>query len=173
MEQGYLLLPEAMQHLMTGSYDKAETAAGAAAERGERFRDGDLLTLALHIQGQSLIKQARTAEGLRLLDEAMLGVTSGELSPFITGVVYCGVIAGCEEAYDIRRAREWTEALSRWCEQQPELVAFTGRCLSHRAGIMQLRGAWAEALEEARRAREQCEQAMNDGGGGRGLLPAG
>jgi DNA-binding CsgD family transcriptional regulator len=166
VERGYLLLPEAMRQLMTGSYADAETTAAAAAETGEKFRDGDLLALALHIQGQSLIKQARTAEGLRLLDEAMLGITSGALSPIITGVVYCGVISGCEEAYDLRRAREWTEALSRWCEQQPELVAFTGRCLSHRAGIMQLRGAWAEALDEARRARDQCEQAMNDAAAG-------
>jgi DNA-binding CsgD family transcriptional regulator len=172
-EQGYLLLPEAMQQLMTGSYAGAETAAAAAAEKGEKFRDADLLALALHIQGQSLIKQARTAEGLRLLDEAMLAVTSGELSPFITGVVYCGVIAGCEDAYDLRRAREWTEALTRWCEQQPELVAFTGRCLSHRAGIMQLHGAWAEALEEARRARERCEEAMNDAAAGEAFYQQG
>jgi DNA-binding CsgD family transcriptional regulator len=172
-EQGYLLLPEAMQQLFTGSYAGAESTAAAAAEKGEKFRDRDLLALALHIQGQSLIKQTRTAEGLRLLDEAMLGVTSGQLLPIITGVVYCGVIAGCEEAYDVRRAREWTEALSRWCEQQPELVAFTGRCLSHRAGIMMLRGAWADALEEARRAREQCEQAMNDAAAGEAFYQQG
>jgi DNA-binding CsgD family transcriptional regulator len=172
-EQGYLLLPEAMRQLMTGSYAGAATTAAEAAEKGDRFRDADLLALALHIQGQSLIKQAHTAEGLRLLDEAMLGVTSGEVSPVITGVVYCGVISGCEDAYDVRRAQEWTEALSRWCEQQPELVAFTGRCLAHRAGIMQLRGAWAEALEEARRARERSEQAMNDAATGEALYQQG
>jgi ATP/maltotriose-dependent transcriptional regulator MalT len=168
-EQGYLLVPEAMRQLMSGSYAAAATTAAEAAEKGDRFRDADLLALALHIQGQSLIKQARTAEGLRLLDEAMLGVTSGEASPVITGVVYCGVISGCEDAYEVRRAREWTEALARWCEQQPELVAFTGRCLAHRAGIMQLRGAWADALEEARRARERSEQAMNDAATGEAL----
>ena len=161
VEQGYLLLPVAMQHLATGSYETASVAAAEAAATGERFRDADLLALAGHTHGQILIKQGRVEEGLALMDEAMVAVIAGELSPIITGVVYCGVIAGCEEAYDVRRAQEWTDALSRWCEQQPEMVAFTGRCLSHRAEIMQLHGAWPDALEEARRARERSEKGMN------------
>jgi DNA-binding CsgD family transcriptional regulator len=152
-----------------GRYADAEANAAAAVECGERFGDRDLVALALHIQGQTLIKQARIADGLTLLDEAMVAVTADEVSPIITGVVYCGVIAGCEEAYDVRRAQEWTAALTRWCDQQPELVSFTGRCLAHRAGIMQFRGAWAEALEEARRARDLCEQGMNDAATGQAL----
>ncbi len=83
------------------------------------------------------------------------------MGPFFTGIVYCGVIASCEEAFEPRRAREWTDALAEWCESQPQLVSFTGRCLAHRAGIKQLHGDWSSALEEARIARERCEQAMN------------
>lgn len=172
-EQGYLLLPGAMQQLDAGEYAAAEQAAEGAVACAERFRDADLLALALHTQGLTLIKLARAEEGLRLLDEAMLGVTANEVSPIICGVVYCGVIAGCEEAYDVRRAQEWTEALTRWCDQQPELVSFTGRCLTHRAGLMLLRGTWAEALEEARRARERCEQGMNDAATGAALYQQG
>ena len=172
-EQGYLLLPAAMQQLFMGNYADAQAAAASGVEKGERFRDADLLALALYIEGQALIKQARIAEGLSRFDEAMLTATSQEISPFITGVVYCGVIAGCEEAYDVRHAREWTAALSRWCEQQPDMVSFTGRCLSHRAGIMQLHGAWGEALEEARRARERCEEAMNDAAAGQAFYQQG
>ena len=66
------------------------------------------------MQGRALIRLGRTEEGLALLDEAMLTASSGRLSPIVTGVVYCGVIAGCEEVYELGRAREWTDALARW-----------------------------------------------------------
>ena len=161
VEQGYLLLPAGLQRLAAGDHDGAYEAVTAAAEIGERFAEPDLVAVAVHFQGLIRIKQGRVEEGLRLLDEAMVAVTAGEVSPFFTGVVYCGVIACCEEAFEPRRAHEWTNALARWCEAQPQMVAFTGRCLAHRAGIMQLHGAWRDALEEARLARERCEEAMN------------
>jgi len=87
---------------------------------------------------------------------------AGELSPIVTGMVYCGVILACEEIYELRRAQEWTAVLARWCEQQPDLVAFTGRCLVHRAQLMHLHGDWRDALEEAHRAGERFELSMNE-----------
>ena len=173
VEQGYLLVPVALQHQGVGDYEAAHDAAGAAAAVGERFGDADLVAVAVHFQGLIRIKQGRVEDGLGLLDEAMVAVTAGELSPIMTGVVYCGVIACCEEAFQPRRAREWTNALTRWCEQQPQMVAFTGRCLAHRAGIKQLHGAWQDALEEARLARERCEQAMNQAATGQALYQQG
>jgi ATP/maltotriose-dependent transcriptional regulator MalT len=172
-ERGYLLLPVAIQHVDSGNYEAAYAAAADAVVAGERFGDADLHALALQAQGIARIRQGRAAEGLGLLDEAMVAVTAGELSPIITGVVYCGVIAGCEEAYDVRRAQEWTGALARWCGQQPDLVAFTGRCLVHRAEIIKLQGAWPEALAEAVRARELCEQARNQPAAGQAFYQQG
>jgi DNA-binding CsgD family transcriptional regulator/tetratricopeptide (TPR) repeat protein len=173
VEQGWLLVPAALQKQAMGDYEAAYAAAAAAAATGERFGDADLFAAALHFQGLIRIKEGRVAEGLGLLDEAMVGVTAGEVSPFMTGVVYCGVIACCEEAFEPRRAREWTNALTRWCDEQPQMVAFTGRCLAHRAGIKQLHGAWQDALEEARLARERCEQAMNRAATGQALYQQG
>jgi DNA-binding CsgD family transcriptional regulator len=158
---GYLLLPVAFQRMSSGDAEGAHHAASEAAAIAERFGEHDLFATASHIAGTTLIRQGRVDEGLKLLDEAMVAVTSGEVSPFLAGAVYCGVIASCEEAFEPRRAREWTNALTRWCDAQPQLVSFTGRCLAHRAGIKQLRGAWADALDEAVLARERCEQAMN------------
>jgi ATP/maltotriose-dependent transcriptional regulator MalT len=158
---GYLLLPVVLQRMSSGDAEGAHHAASQAAAVAARFDEHDLFATATHFAGLTLIKQGRVDEGLQLLDEAMVAVTSGEVSPFFAGVVYCGVIASCEEAFEPRRAQEWTNALTRWCEAQPQLVSFTGRCLAHRAGIKQLHGAWADALEEAVIARERCEQAMN------------
>jgi DNA-binding NarL/FixJ family response regulator len=39
------------------------------------------------------------------------------------------------------------------------MVAFTGRCLMHRAELMQVHGAWPDALDEARRAAERSGMA--------------
>jgi tetratricopeptide (TPR) repeat protein len=150
-----------LRHEANGNWEAAYAAATEAAEIGERFDDADLLALAMHEQGLMLVKQGRVEEGLGLVDEAMVAVTTGELSPIVTGIVYCSAISGCQEVYALRRAQEWTDALTRWCEEQPEMVSFSGRCLVHRAEIMELHGAWRDALEEARRARLRCEQAKN------------
>jgi DNA-binding CsgD family transcriptional regulator len=168
-EQGWLLVPVVFQREAAGDYAGADKAAAEAVEIAERFGDSDLAAIALHAQGVARIKQGSIEEGLRLLDEAMVGVTAESLSPIVAGVVYCGVIAGCEEAFDLRRAQEWTKALTRWCEGQPQLVSFTGRCLAHRAGLMQIHGEWRDALAEAQLARERCEQAMNGAAAGQAL----
>ncbi len=160
-ERGYLLLPLALRHEAAGEHALVVEVAAEAASLGERFGDRDLFALASHVHGNALIRLGRLDEGFRFLDEAMLAAVGGELTPIVTGIVYCGAIAGCEEAYELQRAHEWTGALARWWEGQPELVAFTGRCLAHRAEILQLRGDWLQALEEARRARERCERVLN------------
>jgi DNA-binding CsgD family transcriptional regulator len=162
VEQGYLLLPVLLQHSAAGDHGAAYVVAAEAAEIGERFGDPDLVALAVHEQGHALVKQGQAEEGLRLLDEVMVAVTAGELSPIVTGIIYCSVIAGCQELYELRRAQEWTAALTRWCEEQPDMVAHTGQCLVHRAEIMQLHGAWRDALEEARRAGERFTQRTNE-----------
>jgi DNA-binding CsgD family transcriptional regulator len=164
-ERGYLLLPAMFQHEAAGDFASAAEAAGEAVRIGERFGDRDLFALAIHGQGSMLIKDGRAREGLALLDEAMVAITAEELSPVVTGIVYCGVILACQEVYEVRRAREWTRALSDWWALQPEMVAFTGRCLVHRAEILQLDGSWPDALAEARRAGNRFVETRNPAAG--------
>ena len=111
-------------------------------------------------QGHALVRQGRTDEGFRLVDETMVAVTTGELSPIVAGIVYCNTIAFCQDAHDVRRAREWTNALTEWCDRQPDMVAHTGVCLVHRAEVMQLQGAWRAALEEVQQAGERLGQGV-------------
>jgi ATP/maltotriose-dependent transcriptional regulator MalT len=161
VERGYLLVPVVFQRDAEGDYEGAAATAAAAAEIGERYGDGDLFALALHVQGDVLVRHGDVRAGLALLDEAMVAVTGGGVGPIATGIVYCGVILACEDVYELRRAREWTDVLGRWCEQQPDLVAFSGRCLVHRAQILRLQGEWPAALAEAERADRRFQQSMN------------
>ena len=156
VEQGYLLLPAAQKHLSAGEFSEAHDAAARAAQVGERFDEADLLAFARNLQGRAFLSAGRIDHGLPLLDEAMVAAISGELSPIVTGILYCSAIASCQRVYALGRVREWTAALTGWCESHPQLGMFTGHCLVHRAEIMQLGGLWTEAVVEARRAVERC-----------------
>jgi DNA-binding CsgD family transcriptional regulator len=161
VEQGYLLLPGAQAHMSARNYDAAYAEAERAAQIGDRFADADLSACARYVQGGALILRGQVKSGLAFLDEAMVAVVAGELSPLVTGLIYCSVIDICRHAYALDRAREWTAALTAWCERQPQMIAFTGICLVHRAEIMRLSGAWQDAIVEATRAGQRCMQAGN------------
>jgi DNA-binding CsgD family transcriptional regulator len=153
-ERGYMLLPAARQQLVAGEGEAAYAAAAEAAKIGERFEDADLTALSRMVQGQALVSAGKVEGGLALLDEAMVAVTAGEVSPLVTGVIYCSVITSCQQVYAFGRAREWNDALASWCEEQPD-ADFAGYCLVHRAEILQLSGDWRDAIAAARRAAER------------------
>jgi DNA-binding CsgD family transcriptional regulator len=153
VEGAWLRMLTALPRLFEGDVEvySSFVEAGAIAER---FADPDATMFARLCRGDALILEGRVAEGVALLDEVMVSVTADEVAPILAGIAYCQVIALCQAVFDLRRAREWTEALTRWCDSQPDLVPFRGNCLVHRCEIFQLQGAWTDALESARQARE-------------------
>ncbi|HEU4618458.1 MAG TPA: LuxR C-terminal-related transcriptional regulator [Gammaproteobacteria bacterium] len=159
--KGWLLLPVGLRHLLSGELEQSQAAAARAAEIGERFSDRDLVSFARGLQGRAMIRGGRIAEGLALLDEAMLAAASGELTPLVTGLVYCSVIATCCQIYALDRAWEWTAALARWCDTQPQLVPFSGTCRVHRAELMELNGDWREAVIEAEDAFQRLAETVD------------
>lgn len=155
VERGYLLVPAALGSLAAGDAAAAHERFERAGRAGARFDDANLSTLGRLGRGQALVRMGEIEKGVALLDEAMATVEAGVLSPIVAGTVYCAVIETCHEIFDLRRAAAWTEALTRWCDSQPELVPYRGQCLVRRAQILQQRGAWPDALEEVRKACER------------------
>ncbi|MGW0732188.1 LuxR C-terminal-related transcriptional regulator [Streptomyces sp. NPDC002851] len=150
-ELGYLRIPEAERLDAAGDHD----GACGIAEEAVRIGDSGVVALARHVQGRALIKAGKVAEGLDLLDEVMVMVVSGAVSARVSGWIYCSVVDACHELYDLRRAREWTTALTRWCEAQPGLRgAYPGMCRIHRAELLRVSGDWPAAAAEARAACE-------------------
>jgi DNA-binding CsgD family transcriptional regulator len=154
VEVGALVLREAEMAHGVGSLDSAADLAERGLELGRHLRCVDLEAEALQALGRIRIDQGRTAEGLGLLDEAMLFAVEDRLSPYSTGKVYCSLISACEELSDHRRAAEWTAATSRWATRHPRAV-FPGLCRVHHATSLRWRGKLAEAEREAGRACEE------------------
>lgn len=154
VEAAWLRMLKALPVLFSGAAEPVHGDFIDAGQIAERLGDPGATMVARLCQGYSLIVQGRTPDGTRLLDEVMVAVTAGEVPPMLAGIAYCQVIDLCQAIFDVRRATEWTDALSKWCDSQPDLVPFRGNCLVHRCEIFQLHGAWTKALESARRACE-------------------
>jgi DNA-binding NarL/FixJ family response regulator len=149
VEHGYLLYLELEGAL--GGEDPAAVVETARRVReiGRRHADPNLAAAGDLFEGRVLVRQGRMAEGMALLDEAMLAVLSGELAPEYAGNIYCHLMAAFAELADVRRAAEWTEATARWLASLPAAVLFTGVCRVHRSQVLQRKGAWAQAEREA------------------------
>ena len=155
VERGYLRVHEMMRHVYAGEFPVAFRLAAEIVDAGQRWNDGDLTAMGLQARGRLLLHTGEVRQALALLDEAMLRVTGGEVSPILTGEIFCSLIEACQEIGDYRRISDWTGALTRWCDTQPDLVPFTAQCAVHRAQVLQLHGDYAEALTELEFASER------------------
>jgi DNA-binding CsgD family transcriptional regulator len=153
-EAGWLDAHQAHVLLASGEVEAALKLAEKAAAAGRVGAYPEVVTMSLLSAGHARITLGDLTGAAAALDEAMLLVSGGELLPPVAGLAYCGVISACMRLHDLRRAREWTAALTGWCDAQPGLVPYRGICLVHRAELMTLSGNWTDALAEAERASD-------------------
>ena len=164
VEQGYLQCGLGMLRIFeAGDIAGAHAHFVHAGKIAARFAHRDLITVARIGEGRMLIYLGDIAEGLGLLDEAMVAIEAGELSPLAAGDAYCSVIDACSELFDLERCRAWTDSFVRWCDTQQELVLYRGHCFLHRAEVLELLGAWPEALVQARHACDRLAAPVNPG----------
>ena len=154
VESGWVLIADILAAEAAGDLDRAASLSGTALGIAQRFGDRDLVALALQQHGLVLLRAGQLTRGLGLLDEAMVCVAADDLSPLVTGLVYCNVIGGCWSVYELGRAMEWTSAMTAWCDAQPQLANFMGECSVHRAELRMLHGEWADARDELGRVGE-------------------
>ena len=166
VQRGYLLMLTGIQALMQGDAVQALSTILQVQVIADRFADADLKVLCRLGHGQTLLELGKTDDGVALLDGVMVAVTTGEVSATVAGLAYCAVISACHDIVDVRRAQQWTTALTHWCDAQPDLVPYTGQCLVHRAEIMQLRGAWPDATRAANAACERFALAADHASAG-------
>ncbi|HEX2259791.1 MAG TPA: response regulator transcription factor [Actinomycetota bacterium] len=155
IEQGYLALTEADEAKHGGDYERARKLAERVIDIGHACGSRDVIAMGIQTLGRVRIAEGSLAEGLQLLDEAMSSVIAGELTPLITGWIYCDVLTTCLEVADLRRAGEWTDAANAWCETLPEGTPYHGLCRVYRVEVTALRGAWDEAEAQADRATRE------------------
>jgi class 3 adenylate cyclase len=151
IEHGYLELALSRAAFERGAVDDGTQHVDRAYAIGTKFNDRNLMALGRVLRGASLVFASQIEKGLALVDEGALQAVSGELMPYAAGSIYCITIGVCRSVADYRRAAEWTEAATRWCERQA-ITAFPGVCRVQRAEIKRLRGKLAEAEDEARSA---------------------
>ncbi|HSI91899.1 MAG TPA: response regulator transcription factor [Jiangellaceae bacterium] len=162
VERGYLQIPRGLQALYSGDAESAHAVFREVATVADRFDDADLTALSRLGCGQATVMMGNAQEGVTMLDEAMVAVTTGDVSPISAGIIYCTVIIACRDIFDLRRAHEWTTALDRWCARHQDLRPYRGQCLVHRSEIMQLRGEWTDAMTEIRQACKHLSDPPGD-----------
>jgi DNA-binding CsgD family transcriptional regulator/tetratricopeptide (TPR) repeat protein len=151
--RGYLLIPAVLGALDSDDAAGARQLAAQVGEIAARFRDADLAAFSTLGHGQALLAMGDVAAGLARLDEVMLAVSSGDVGPIVSGIVYCAVILECMQLFDLARAAEWTAALDEWCQAQPDLVPYRGQCLVHQSQLRQAAGDWPGAVAKVADAR--------------------
>jgi tetratricopeptide (TPR) repeat protein len=162
VEHGYLAHVVGMLRIFEDAdIAGARDAFARATKIATRHRDRELRALARIGEGRCLIYLGELAEGLALLDEAMVAVEAGDIGPVVAGDAYCTVIDACHELFDVRRCETWTASFTRWCDAQPDLVLYRGHCLLHRAELLQLHGHWDEAVTFATEACHRLAEPVN------------
>ena len=151
---GYLALALSGAARAQGRLDEALALAEDAVRIGSSSTDPNLQAIALLALGGLKIGAGETADGLALMEEATAAAVNDELTPYLTGVTYCSMIAACRDLNDYERASEWTEATERWCERSA-VAGFPGVCRVHRAEIVALGGDWERAARELERATQE------------------
>jgi ATP/maltotriose-dependent transcriptional regulator MalT len=157
-EAALLMLPKAFRQIMSGDFEGGSGTAQRMYAIAERSQDGELMALSQNLLARALLRSGQLEQGFAALDESMLLLREGQVSPLVLGVTYCGVIATCQRVFAFDRARLWTQTLENWCAAQPEMAAFQGQCQVHQSEVSLWAGHWRTGLLQVEGALQSGER---------------
>lgn len=152
---GFLAVAETDLAAAAGEFEDAVTHSERAVELGRATGNPDLTAMALQAKGRALVACGRLDGGITALDEAMIAVVNGELTPLFTGWVYCNALSTCHDLADLRRAIEWSDSAMRWCDDLRDGQLYPGICRLHVVELAMLRGTWEAAGAMAQQACDE------------------
>ncbi len=149
----WLAVVHTYERLLSGDFGTSHEWANRAIELGTRFAPA-AAAIGRVAEARCLILDGQVQQGLELLNEAGAAAVSGELDPLSIGIVFCEVICGLQALAQYDLAEQWSDAMERWHPGKP-VGSVHGRCRVHKAEVLRLRGACAEAEAEILQACEE------------------
>ena len=142
------------ERLWCGDMTGAGANAVRAIELGGRHAVPSAVLIGTVAFARLRIFEGDTDEGLEILDDVALSLTSGHVDAMTSGMAYCELICAAQGLALYDRAAEWTTAMEHW-SQGSAFGGFGGRCRVHRAEMLRLTGPCDRAEQEA---LEACEE---------------
>ena len=142
-EYGYLLYLEGSQSMdLEEDPGPAREAAGVLDHLADLLDNPTLASLARVLHGLALVRGGQSEAGFEELDEAMLSVLAGDISPVWAGDIYCTVVHLCHILGDFSRMRAWNSALDRWTAGQSATFIYAGVTRIHNLQLISAEGDW-------------------------------
>jgi hypothetical protein len=139
------------ERFMCGDMATSAAQATMAIELGERFDVLPAVVIGRTATGRIAILEGDVDGGLDQLDEVAALLMSGDVDALTTGMMYCELICAAQGLARPDRAREWTDAMERWCPDRA-FGGLRGRCRVHRAELLRISGPGEAAEREALQA---------------------
>lgn len=134
----------AYEHNVSRAIELAE----AAVERSRKAGDLDSEMIALSVLGVITLSSGRSAEGGRMLDEAVAAVVGGEVRDANAAAnICCALVTAGARTRDLDRLAQWSRYVMDMSREWPNRAMFTYPRTEH-ALVLIWWGRWAEAEAE-------------------------
>jgi tetratricopeptide (TPR) repeat protein len=147
------------ERFMCGDMPAVRQHASSAIDLGTRHGVTPAVAIGRVALARLTILDGHIEDGLGQLDDVATMLSSGDVDPLTTGMMYCELICAAQGLGRYDRAIEWTDVMERW-RHGAAFGAINGRCRVHRAELLRVSGPCGSAEEQALLACEELRPWM-------------